>query len=313
MNTSLPDDKTIGIAPTLKIVTVNNMILVLLCLLLVFLYACSPSSTPSAGEVSVEAAETIPAESASTPEPTATAEPTPTPANPIDIEQIEFTDDEQAAYDYMMVRVDQARFPDEDEILYYVSNDGAIVTGIVPHDAEEQRNVQEAISIILPDTVGGYPITGLEVSQVGIGQQYYIDLYVLPDTVKTITQDRLTSTTRTDFILVGENNPNFTSVLGAVYNKELTQLVWASLNDRFTFRVLDGVSSIADYGLNNNYVQSYASYKAIKEDPALDAAVNQSGYTKAYPRLCKPRLSDKITTMEVFPIWQRKKRASCGN
>lgn len=100
----------------------------------------------------------------------------------------------------------------------------------------------EEKNLVIPDTIEGYPVTY-------IGPGFAIngtpESITLPDSLTEIAEDAFCYCKQLQNIVVGESNPNYSTVDGVLFNQNGTELLRCPMGKAGSYTVPDGVESIA--------------------------------------------------------------------
>ena len=121
---------------------------------------------------------------------------------------------------------------DSNGLVYVISNGEVTITEYTGSTTE----------VVIPSTIEGYPVTSIGVwAFVGCS---YIESITIPDSVTLIGAYAISSCDSLVSIKVNENNPNYTSVDGVLFNKDKTELITCPAGKSGEYTIPDSVTLI---------------------------------------------------------------------
>ena len=165
---------------------------------------------------------------------------------------------------------------------YYVANDQATVTAITPENGD---------TVVIPDTLGGYPVTALSGNSSILSSAYIVDNLVIPESVVSIANLTF-STGKLRYFTVDENNPNYCSVDGVLMDKAQTTVIKCPpYYAQEVFDVPSTVTTIGEYAFSNaNILKTVNLHEGI-----LTLCDQAFAFTSA---ACNVKLPESLQTIE---------------
>lgn len=177
----------------------------------------------------------------------------------------------------------------ESRFIYETQNNEAILVGIQPNISSD---------IVIPETLGGYPVTAIEYRNDMPGLTYLTSIYI-PKTVKNI-EASFFKTVEDLQITVDPESEYFVIADNILYTKDMTKIIIVPKN----IEVLNIPASVTEFD-NNYFSLEYLREINVHEDNTVYASVDGVLYSKDMTTLicCPCKMSDGVRIPEGVTTW----------